>query len=143
MLRNSKKFTMETEEDGALPFLDVLVKRDGNKMKTTVYRKPTHTDWYLHFQSHHPQIKSGIVKTLAHRAAMICHEDELQSELAHLQGVFEKNGYPPELVRSCLKKTKKSTAPTTGTPSQTGEEEPIEEEKPKVLSLPYVRGLSE
>ena len=64
---------------------------------------------------------------------MICHEDELQSQLAHLQVVFEKNGYPPELVRSCLKRT----APTTG------EEEPIEEERAKVLSLPYVRGLSE
>ena len=37
------QFTKEMEEDGKIPFLDCLVTRD-NKLQTTVYRKPTHTD---------------------------------------------------------------------------------------------------
>ena len=38
------QFTKEIEENGKITFLDCLVTRDNNKLKTTIYRKPTHTD---------------------------------------------------------------------------------------------------
>ena len=42
------QFTKEIEENGKIPFLDCLVTRDNdNKLSTTVYRKPTHTDRLL------------------------------------------------------------------------------------------------
>ena len=41
------QFTKEIEENGKLPFLDCLVSRDNNELRTTVYRKPTHTDRLL------------------------------------------------------------------------------------------------
>ena len=54
-IRPSIKLTTELEEGGSIPFLDTRVTRkvDG-KLSITVYRKPTHTDRYLHFKSHHP-----------------------------------------------------------------------------------------
>ncbi len=65
-VRPSIKFTMESEENGKLPFLDSLLKRGSDGMLTsTVYRKPTHTDKYLNFRSHHPDhVKRGIVRML-------------------------------------------------------------------------------
>ena len=66
-------FTMETENDSKIAFLDVLFSRepDGH-LTTTVYRKPTHTDQYLAYDSHHLQsVKRGIVKCLYDRAK--CH----------------------------------------------------------------------
>ena len=47
--------TQFTGTDGKLPFLDTCVQRttDG-KLETVVYRKPSHTDKYLSFNSHHP-----------------------------------------------------------------------------------------
>ena len=48
-------FTVETnKEDGAIPFLDTIVKAeaDGN-LSITVYKKPTHMDEYLQWDSHH------------------------------------------------------------------------------------------
>ena len=35
------QFTKEIEENGKLSFLDCLVIRDNNELRTTVYRKPT------------------------------------------------------------------------------------------------------
>ena len=51
----SIQFILEREKDRHLPFLDLNVSRgvQGN-LETSVYRKPTHTDKYLAFDSHHP-----------------------------------------------------------------------------------------
>ena len=42
------------KEDGSMPFLDILITptEDGS-LKTSVFRKPTHTDLYLQWDSHH------------------------------------------------------------------------------------------
>ena len=47
------KFTVEEEHNGQLSFLDTLVTRDNGFLITNVYRKPTHTDKYLDYTSHH------------------------------------------------------------------------------------------
>ena len=63
------QFMMEKETKGSIPFLDIHVKKDGNKLATSVYRNPTHTDRYLHYSSHHhPKVKSGIADCLHHKA---------------------------------------------------------------------------
>ncbi|KAK9890114.1 hypothetical protein WA026_008924 [Henosepilachna vigintioctopunctata] len=90
----SIQFTMETEKDQQLPFLDVLVRKRGNKLGHTVYRKPTHTDRYLHaLSNHHQSQKYGVIRTLTERARRICEPENLQSELEHLRTAFEANGY--------------------------------------------------
>ena len=58
---NSIQFTKEEEVDGKIPFLDVLVVRKTGGISTTVYRKPTHTNRYIHYSSHHPpSVKSDV-----------------------------------------------------------------------------------
>ena len=60
------RFTMEIEKDNTIPILDTSVSRDSSGLlTTTVYRKPTHTDQYLAYDSHHPQsVKRGIVVSI-------------------------------------------------------------------------------
>ena len=56
-------FTTDIEENGKLPFLDVLVskKADGT-LGHQVYKKPTYTDKYLHAESdHHPAQKQSTI----------------------------------------------------------------------------------
>ncbi|XP_066025081.1 uncharacterized protein [Pocillopora verrucosa] len=46
---------METEKDNKLAFLDSADLREPDgRLAISVYRKPTHTDQYLAFDSHHP-----------------------------------------------------------------------------------------
>ena len=62
------QFTKEIEENGKIPFLDCLVIHDNNKLRTTVYRKPTHTDRLLDQLSYNPTAhKATTVKTLTRR----------------------------------------------------------------------------
>ena len=62
-------FTIEHEYNGQLPFLDTLISRDNGKRLVDIYRKPTHTDRYLDFHSHHDRKhKISTAQTLLHRA---------------------------------------------------------------------------
>ena len=65
--------TLEKEKDGSLSFLDDLLSRDPDgSIRTSVFRKPTHTDKYLQFSSHHPlNHKMSVIKTLFNRASLL------------------------------------------------------------------------
>jgi hypothetical protein len=55
-------FTVEKEVEGVMPFLEVLVKRSNQTIKTEVYRKPTDSGLYLQYDSNHPKtVKNGII----------------------------------------------------------------------------------
>ena len=68
------QFTLELEDANGygLPFLDTVTSRRGTAIQVEVYRKPTHTDRYLDFLSHHLSChKRSVVKTLLLRARNI------------------------------------------------------------------------
>ena len=93
----SIKFTIEQEsEEQALPMLDLKLIRDNNTITTDIYRKPTHTDQYLQWNSHHPaQQKIGIVKTLMHRANTLISDKKLQAaEKEKIRNALRLCGYP-------------------------------------------------
>ena len=65
------QFTKEdSRPDGSMPFLEILITpREDDSLSTTVYRKPTHTDLYLQWDSNHTiTSKYSVVGTLHHRA---------------------------------------------------------------------------
>lgn len=81
---------METEENGSLLFLDVVVsKKPDSLLGHTVYRKHTHADRYLNKNSsHHPKQKRGVLNTLLERAKKIWELDSLKIELEALEKVL-------------------------------------------------------
>ena len=96
----SIQFTIEKEENNCLLFLDVLTtkKQDGS-LAHQVYREKTHTDIYLHANSHHhPAQKIGIINTLATRVLIISDKDHLKDEFKHLRGVLLSNGYKDKQI---------------------------------------------
>ena len=68
-LHPSIHFTMELSNNDSIPFIGMLITKNGNKLETQVYRKPTDTGLLLHFQSHTDlSYKKCLIKTMAHRA---------------------------------------------------------------------------
>ncbi len=93
----SIQWTSELEENRSLPMLDTLTsRREDGSLKFSVYRKPTHTDQYLQYDSHQPmEHKMGVIRTLTHRARTIITEPEdKEEEMKHLKKVLRIAGYP-------------------------------------------------
>lgn len=59
------QFTMEMENQGTLPFWDVNVEQDVNKLKFKVHRKNALINQHLHLKSNECK-KCILVKTLYH-----------------------------------------------------------------------------
>jgi len=90
------------EQEGSLPILDTRVTRhsDGS-LTTAVFRKKTHSDRYLDFDSHHPQArKVAVVWTLLTRVDRICSNvPDRDVEKKQVAGALSNNGYPTRLVK--------------------------------------------
>jgi hypothetical protein len=113
------QFTMEMEEEKHLPFLDIDVyRRQDCTLGHRVYRKPTHTNLYLHLISHHhPSNKHEVLATLMFRARAICDEDSLGQELEFLKNSLMENGYSLEQIQRVLSRKQKPPR-TTKSPSR-------------------------
>ena len=96
------KFTIEPPNDqGAILFLDTFPRPSGNEIITSVYRKPTHMDRYLDFNSNHPKsAKHAVVRALTNRAKNVCLSPELLAEeMDHLGKVLRYNNYPKWMIK--------------------------------------------
>ena len=116
------QFTAEDQRsDGAMPFLDILITpgRDGS-LSTSVFRKPTHTDLNLQWDSHHILTSEySMIGTLQHKAQTICLNPQLlQKEEQYLKNALKKCKYPTWALNRIQMKTKKqdtNQVPTTRT----------------------------
>ena len=125
------QFTREVEENGKIPFLDCLVSRHDNKLQTTIYRKPTHTDRLLDQSSYNPTChKATTIQTLTRRAQLVCDStDSLTDESKCLDNVFSKNNYNPDFAKCNVYKNNEPN--TTNTKPVT------------TATIPYIKGTSE
>ena len=77
-LHPSIRFTMELSNHDSIPFIGTLITKNGNRLETQVYRKPTNTGLLLHFQSHTDlRYKKCLIKTMAHRAKELVNKARL------------------------------------------------------------------
>ena len=96
----------------------------------SVYRKPTHTDRYLDFNSHHPMChKRSVVSTLLRRAQNIPSTQKgKREEKRRVKALLRDNNYPTSFINSCKRSLSK---PPTDQPSN------------GFVVLPYVQSISE
>ena len=108
------KFTVEDNmEDGSIPFSDTIVKPEADgTLPITIYRKPTHTDQYLQWDSHHHlSAKFSVIHTLSHRAKIVCSKPELlQQEKNHLRKALTKCKYPKWALDKVEKRLNRSSS---------------------------------
>ena len=130
----SIQFTLEREKNRHFPlfYLNVYREKQGN-LGTSVYRKPTHIDKYLAFDSQHPIChKKSVAKTLLRRADCLPSSlDSRAEERKYVSNVLKANGYTKTFLRNCRKPVTTSSTPDKREPA-TG-----------FAVIPYIQGVTE
>ena len=110
-----------------------MVSRDENKLRTTIYRKPKHTDRLLDQSSYNPTShKATTIQTLTRRAQLVCNStDSLIDETDYLNNVFSKKNYNADFIgRNTYKPAEQNGTNANPTPVTTA-------------TIPYIKGTSE
>ena len=133
--------TQDAKPDGPLPFLNIIVlPQPDNSLLTSMYRKPTHTDLYLQWDSHHHlQAKFSVINTLRHRARTVCSNNQLlKQEKDHLNRALINCKYPTwALIRANFtNKHNKRTNKNKHNKNSNIKNKPY-------IVVPYMKGLSE
>ena len=99
------KFTAEWSRESVV-FLDTRVIREGNKLITDIYTKPTDTHQYLHQRSCHPtHCKYSIAYSQALRLRRICSRDtDYQRHTEELKMYLVNRGYDGERIQQEIDK---------------------------------------
>ena len=145
------KFIVEdNKEDGSIPFLDTIVKPEVNgSLSIIVYRKPTHTDQYLQWDSHHNlSAKFSVINTLSHRDKTVCSNPELlKQEKEHLRKALTQCKYPKWAVDKVEKRLNRpSSEATDGVNNQGANSTPAATREVKSkghIIIPFTQGLCE
>ena len=130
------QFTRELEDNGKIPFLDCLVNCNNTRLRTTVYRKPMHTDRLLDQSSYNPTShRATTVRTLTRCAQIICDSaDSLRDENEHLRQIFPKNDKNDKFIDTYKCKQTKQNDECANTETKN---------ELTTVPLPYIRATSE
>ena len=138
------QFTKEdSRPDDSMPFLDILItpKEDGS-LKTTVYRKPTHTDLYLQWDSNHTITSKYGVEALSTRGQRssapvvnCCNRKK-----KHLHQALTRCNYPEWAIKraKAIYKTRKAKQHKNSSKDSSSSLT----QKPYMV-VPYYKGVSE
>lgn len=101
----SLDFTMEMDKDNCLPFLGMLITKEGCALRTEIYRKPTDKGLLLHFRSHvDARYKKALLRTMLDRAFKLSSSWlYFTQEVDRLKEIFRKLQYPMNLFDSTVR----------------------------------------
>ena len=104
-LHDNLNFTMELQKESKISFIGFEIIKNGTKVETRVYRKPTDDGLLLHYQSHADErYKESLIKTRLHRAKALSSTDEFfKDECQKLRSIFLHLGYPINLINNTIK----------------------------------------
>ena len=66
------KFTSESENDNSFSFIEIT--RHNQQFKTFVYRKPTFSGVFTHYESYLDQTYKSLIDSLLFRCFLICSD---------------------------------------------------------------------
>ena len=93
------KFSIETELNGSLCFLDAKTFRENKKLVTSVFRKDTFSGVYSNFISFIPlEYKFSLAHTLLNRSFKLSSDLKFYHEVDKLKKFFQKNAHPEKFI---------------------------------------------
>ena len=115
------------------------MEEDGS-LSTSIYRKPTHTNQYLQWDSHHSIAnKYSVINSLLHRATNICsNQEQIKEEITHVEKALTTYKYPSRAIQRV--KLKNNIPKQNRNSSRTNRSSITNR---TYITVPYNQGLSE
>ena len=135
---------MEPTQQGSLSFLDKLVTiEQDNTFSTSVYRKPTNTDQYLHWDSnYHITAKESVFSTLGHRGKVVSSsQDNLDKELQHIKTALKQCQFPNWAINQWHYKLTMPNQPNTT--NNNNQQDNNSNKRNITIVVPYMPGTEE
>ncbi len=138
------QFTSVLKKYRQLPFLDVLVMRDGEAFNTTVYRKDTFSGLLIKWNSYVPRsYKVSATSNIVYRVFNMCSTYVLMDkEFQFIKEIGLKNGYPGDFIDGQIRITLNRSLKKDGEGEITRVEQkditPVKETVFCVLKVPYI-----
>lgn len=128
------RFTIESEVNHQIPFLDMLVvKKQDGMVETDWWSKPQNSGRLIHFNSVQPyKQKINAARNLLNRAKLLSSPKYHDKNTQKIKNLLKKNGYPDRIIKSIIAQKNSPSIQTTAP-----------KPRPKFYSVPYVPGLSE
>jgi len=102
------RFTMEMENNEQLPFLDTMVIRHNEEIRTNWYKKPIASGRMLNFFSQHPHImKINTIKNFIARVQDVSDTIFHNENKKRILEILVKNDYPRKMARKLINEYKK------------------------------------
>jgi hypothetical protein len=100
------KFTIEPMINNQIPFLDILISRQGGSLQYQLFMKSSHSGHILPWSSHHPrQTKIGVAVGEFLRAKRLSSSSQLTKASSQLiENKLLCNGYPQWVIRKARSK---------------------------------------
>ena len=97
---------MEIAKQNTIPFVEMNITKSGNRLKTSVYRKPTNAALLLHYHSHvDKRYKDCLLTTMIHRAYQLSSiSSAFSAECNKVRSTFLNLDYPTDLINSAINK---------------------------------------
>ena len=106
-LHPSLKFTIEREENGSIPFLDMRIIHSNGQLSSTWYNKPTDTGLIMNYHALAPKkYKRSVVSGFVYRIYRACSSWQyFHDSMERAKRVLERNQYPPAFYDPIIKET--------------------------------------
>ncbi|XP_036345468.1 uncharacterized protein LOC118754704 [Rhagoletis pomonella] len=100
---NKLQFTMETEKNSKIPFLDVCIHRENQHLLLDWYSKPTSSGRLINYYSSQPtKYKINTAKNLIHKILTISHTRFHDANIEKINKILICNNYPAKLIRELI-----------------------------------------
>ena len=97
LLHPNLKYTLEVEQNGKLPFLDICIEHHENAVSSTWYCKPTDTGMILNFHAMAPKCyKRSVIQAFVYRIYRACSSwKKFHKSLIKAKDILKWNQKPP------------------------------------------------
>lgn len=131
------KFTVETEENNSIPFLELKIHKLNNKLIFDWYSKPTASGRIINYNSSQPQkTKINTAYNLICKVIDISDEQFINKNTKILQQILQQNDYPFATINSLINKKLNSKNNNKNNTTTSNIDK-------KYISIPFVNHLTD